>query len=434
MKPRVLLFNLPPSGGDLFPISLGYIAASLVQHGIEPAIAEIDRITPRTGQSIANFCIEFKPSCVGFSVYQDNIRLAVQLSRLVKMIDPNILVVIGGPQATFMPTEALVQMPDVDVICRGEGEQVMPALVKALNKDGGLFKVKGISFKDTTCLRDTSAVPLTKNLDDFPSPYQSGAFDFRDHKTATMLTSRGCRYNCSFCYTPRAFQRTIRAHSSKRVLDDINVCVKHGIERFFFADPSFTFDRKRVETIMHGIIRRGWKIKIWCETRTDLVDGKLLALMSRAGVNRIAYGLESVDPAVLKAINKPLDLRRFEETVKISQSLGMYVEIFTLYGLPEQTVDSCRRTIDFLKRLKISFVGNSAGQQLVLFYGTDIADHPEKFGIRLTGMKKPLYLSAGIDFQTKHMDKRAIALAARGYKSAARFQRAKPKPGECIIV
>jgi anaerobic magnesium-protoporphyrin IX monomethyl ester cyclase len=149
MKPRVLLFNLPPSGGDFFPISLGYIAASLVKQGIEPAVAEIDRITPRTGQSIANFVLEFRPQAVGFSVYQDNTRLAVQLAKLVKMIDPGILVVIGGPQATFMPTEALLQMPDVDVICRGEGELVMPALVKCLIKGGGLSHVKGISFRDT---------------------------------------------------------------------------------------------------------------------------------------------------------------------------------------------------------------------------------------------------------------------------------------------
>ncbi|MFA5362367.1 MAG: radical SAM protein [Candidatus Omnitrophota bacterium] len=434
MKPRVLLFNLPPSGGDLFPISLGYIAASLVKQGIKPAIAEIDRITPRTGQSIADFVLEFKPRVVGFSVYQDNTGLAVQLAKLVKMIDPGILVVIGGPQATFMPAGALLQMQNVDVICRGEGELILPALVKCLIQGGGLSGVNGISFKDNTCLRDTPDAPLIKNLDDLPSAYRSGAFDFKDHKTATMLTSRGCRYTCSFCYTPRAFRRTIRAHSPRRVLDDMRVCVEHGIKRFFFADPSFTYDRKRVEEIMRGIIRWGWKVEIWCETRTDLVDAELLALMARAGVNRIAYGLESVDPAVLKAVNKPLDIRRFEEMVKVSQDLGIYVEIFTLYGLPEQTIDSCCRTIDFLKRLKIPFVGNSAGQQLVLFYGTDITDHPEKFGIRLQGKKKPLYLSAGSDFVTEHMDKRAIALAAKRYKAAGRSQKVKPKKGECIVV
>jgi radical SAM superfamily enzyme YgiQ (UPF0313 family) len=433
MKPRVLLFNLPPSGGDLFPISLGYIAASLVKHRIEPAIAEIDTITPRTGQSIANFCIEFKPCCVGFSVYQDNIRLAVQLAKLIKMIDPAILVVIGGPQATFMPTGALLQMPDVDVICRGEGETVMPALIQAYIKNGDLSGVKGISFRDKTRLCDNPSASLVKSLDVFPSPYQSGAFELSDHKTATMLTSRGCWYNCSFCYTPRAFNRTIRAHSPRRVLDDMRVCVEHDIKRYFFADPSFTYNRKRVEEIMHGIIRRGWKVNIWCETRTDLVDAKLLALMAKAGVNRIAYGLESIDPTVLKAVNKPLDIRRFEEIVKTSQNLGIYVEIFTLYGLPEQTPDSCRRTIDFLKRLNISFVGNSAGQQLVLFYGTDIADCPEKFGITLTGRKKPLYLSAGSDFQTEHMDKRAIALTARRYKAAAKARKTKSRPGECIV-
>jgi len=107
MRPKVILYNLPPSGGDLFPISLGYIAASLKACGVEGVVAEIDAITKRTGQEIVNFVIEYKPLLVGFSVYQANIEIALQLAKLVKTVDPGIVVVFGGPQATFMPKEAL---------------------------------------------------------------------------------------------------------------------------------------------------------------------------------------------------------------------------------------------------------------------------------------------------------------------------------------
>ena len=122
-SPRVLLYTLPPSGGDFFPISLGYIAAALKQEGIDAVVAEVDQISQRTAQDVANFVIEYKPQVVGFSVYQVNIKLALQLARLVKMIDPGIVVVFGGPQAVFMPKEALRQMREVDVIMRGEGER-----------------------------------------------------------------------------------------------------------------------------------------------------------------------------------------------------------------------------------------------------------------------------------------------------------------------
>jgi hypothetical protein len=107
MNTKVLLFNLPPLGGDLFPISLGYIAASLAEHNIDSVIAEIDSLTTLTDKSISRFVIKYKPAVVGLAAYQVNIRLAMQLAKLIKMCDPSIVVVLGGPQATFMPGRAL---------------------------------------------------------------------------------------------------------------------------------------------------------------------------------------------------------------------------------------------------------------------------------------------------------------------------------------
>jgi len=419
MNTKVLFFNLPPLGGDLFPISIGYIVASLATHNIDSAIAEVDSITTLTDKSISSFVLEFKPAVVGFAVYQVNIGLAMKLAKLIKMCDPSIVVVLGGPQATFMPPQALTQMPDVDMIIRGEGEIVMPALIKCLERQGDIKKVKGIAFRLGDEIYETATQPLVRNLDKLPSPYQTGVFRWSDHATATMLTSRGCTYNCSFCYTPRAFNRTIRVHSSRRVLADMDICVKNGIRRFFFADPSFTFDKKLVKAIMRGIIKKHWEIEIWCETRVELVDANLLNLMSRAGVKYLAYGLESVDQEVNKAINKQIDLRQFEETIRLTQSTGIEPEVFTLYGLPKQTRQSCLKTLSFLQGLGVKINGNSAGQQLFLFFGTDIHDNPPKYGIRLLKKRRPLYLSAGVDFQTDWMTKRDITFVARKYKSAS---------------
>ncbi|MFA5373609.1 MAG: radical SAM protein [Candidatus Omnitrophota bacterium] len=418
MNIKVLLFNLPPLGGDLFPISLGYIAASLAKNNIDSVIAEIDSLTTLTDKSISRFVLKYKPDVVGLSVCQVNIHLAMQLAKLIKMCDPSIVVVLGGPQATFMPGEALGQMPNVDVICKGEGEAVMPALIKCLEKQGDITKVKGIVFRAEDKLYETQSQPLARNLDKFPSPYQTQVFRWSDHTGAAMLTSRGCTYNCNFCYTPKAFKRTIRSHSPGRVLADMDICYKNGIRRFFFADPSFTFDKSRVRRIMRGIIRKRWKTEIWCETRPELVDAQLLKLMAQAGVKYIAYGLESVDPKVNKAINKRIDLRQFEATIKATRSAGIEPEVFTLYGLPKQTRESCLRTLGFLQGLGVKIKGNSAGQQLILFFGTDVLDNPAKYGIRLFKKKKPLYFSAGADFETDWMNMRDIAFVAGKYKAA----------------
>jgi radical SAM superfamily enzyme YgiQ (UPF0313 family) len=418
VKAKVLLFNLPPLGGDLFPISLGYVAASLASHNIESVIGEIDEIKPSTAKEITRFIRQFKPRVVGLAVYQVNIGLAVQLAKLVKSCDPSIVVAIGGPQATFMPGEALNEMPEVDVILRGEGETVFPDLVNCLTCQGDISKVKGIAFRTEDGIYETKVAPLVHNLDKFPSPYQLNVFRWSDHSGAAMLTSRGCTYNCAFCYTPAAFNRLIRVHSVKRVLKDMQACIKNGVRRFFFADPSFTFDKKRVRLIMQGIIKKRWKIEIWCETRSDLVDAPLLSLMAKAGVKFIAYGLESVDPKVNKALNKHINLKQFSKIIKLTQLAGIEPEVFTLYGLPKQTRASALKTLSFLQSLRVKISKNSAGQQLFLFFGTDVLNHPQKYGIRIYKKRKPSYLSAGVDFQTDWMTKKDIAFVAKKYEQA----------------
>jgi len=410
---KVALYSLPPAGGDFFPISLGYIAAALQAHGVETAIAEIEAVNKNTANHVIRFIKQFKPTLVGFSVYQANIKLALQLAHLVKTINPETIIVFGGPQITFMPKEALEEMADVDILMRGEGETAWPRLVDAIEHNTDPRDIDGIAFIHDDKAIETKKAKLTDDLDAFPSPYKE-VFDLRAHSTALMLTSRGCTFNCAFCYTPRAFERRIRAHSIKRVIDDMAICVKNKIRRFYFADPAFTFDKKRTTTIMNEIIKRNWKIEIWCETRDDLIDEPLLRLMAKAGVKYIAYGLESADEAVNKVLRKKIDLKNFKRIIQATHDAGITPEVFTLYGLPGQDKASCLKTIQFLKGLKINLIGNSAGQQLNLFFGTDIHDNPKQYGLKIV-KKFPKYLSPGIEYTSSHINKKEIAEIARKY-------------------
>jgi radical SAM superfamily enzyme YgiQ (UPF0313 family) len=181
---------------------------------------------------------------------------------------------------------------------------------------------------------------------------------------------------------------------------------------------------------MQGIIKKRWKVEIWCETRSDLVDAQLIRLMAKAGVKYIAYGLESVDQDVNKALNKPIDLRQFAEIIKMTQSAGIEPEVFTLYGLPKQTRESALRTLRFLRGLGVKISYNSAGQQLFLFFGTDVFNHPRKYGIRLLKKRAPMYLSAGTDFETDWMTKKDIALVAMRYKQQG-GHKGRSCVGEC---
>ena len=416
LKPQVMLVHLPPSGGDLFPISLGYIAASLMRHGIDATLVDLTAKKPKSLKQIIDLIKKSQPQIVGFSSYQCNMYKVLTKAKLIKKINQNIFIILGGPQATFMPKAALFEMPPIDALCRGEGEVVLPSLSECLNNHNEMGSVKNLTFKKNATLIDTKQEEFEKDLDNFPSPYQSGVFNFSDHKFGIILSSRGCPFNCHFCYTPNAFRHTIRYHSPQRILDDLEVCIKNNITSFFFADPSFTFDKKRVVEIMRGIIKRKWKINFWCETRIDLVDKDTLSIMAKAGAKTIAYGLETVDKIVMKAINKEVNLNNLKKVVKLTQGLGIEVEVFTMYGLPKQTYESSCKTLEFVKSLNVKIIGNSSGKQLTLYFGTKIYDRANKFGVHFTKKKRPLFLSPDIEFETEYMDRQEISLIRKRYK------------------
>lgn len=140
----------------------------------------------------------------------------------------------------------------------------MPALINCLEKQGDITKVKGILFRLEDGIYETASGPFVHNLDTFPSPYQTGVFRWSDHTGAAMLTSRGCIYNCNFCYTPRAFNRTIRAHSTHRVLVDMNVCVKNGIRlckkrRPLYCSAEVDFHTDWMTTLDIAFVARKYK-------------------------------------------------------------------------------------------------------------------------------------------------------------------------------
>lgn len=400
---RVLLFHLPPSGRDAFPISLGYIAVSLRAYGVSVRIVDLTTGGPYSPQWIEDLLAWESPELLGFSGYQVNMDAILGLAGLAKAINPRIVTVLGGPQATFMPRDALSQITSIDILCRGEGETITPKIVQALDNDFPLSSVAGIVFRDGDEIVETPPAPLTVHLDRFPSPYRNQVFDFSEHAVASLLTSRGCPYSCRFCYTPKFYGKKVHYHSPGRVIEDLGLCVDNGIHEVVFYDPSFTVDAPRVRAIMQGILDHGWNLSIWCETRTDLVDRQLLSLMARAGVKRIAYGLESIQPHTLEMVNKRLDLRQFAHKIRETQEAGIEVEIYTLFGLPGQTSDGAMKTSEYVKSLGVRLIGNSSGQQLSLFFGTDITARPEDFGIRVHERVRPLYVSPGNEFETDHM-------------------------------
>jgi radical SAM superfamily enzyme YgiQ (UPF0313 family) len=393
----------PLESPDTIPISEATILAHLIHHGFGGEILGDFANSPLKPGAMAEALRRVQPLAIGFTAYQENIEQIRLWARFAKETFPAVKIVLGGPQVTFMPAEALRHMPEVDFLGRGEGEEVMLALAQALTEGPDVAQVPGLSFLQRDEVTETGPAYGAKHLDTYASPYLMDLIDLTGKERAVMLTSRGCSYDCAFCYTPRASRKRVRFYSIERIIDEMKHLKSKGIKAFWFADTNFSVSRRRLDALLEGIIKEVPGISFWCQTRYDLVDRELLSLLRRAGANNVAYGLESANPAILERINKPIDLERLSEVIRLTQEAGIHVELFSMFGLPGETFDQALGTLAFVQKNRVAIDGNSISQQAHLFFGTPMNDNPEAYGIHPFRRTRPSYLSVCRDYETDTM-------------------------------
>lgn len=391
---------------ECIPISLGYVLAALKHRGWNGVILDDVRDRPLTLRNLEKWIRRVDPWVVGFTAYQSTMNRIRFLCRYIKSRHRRIHVVLGGPQAMLMPSPALEELEDADALVRAEGEAVLPVMADALDSGQGLERVAGITCRCIGKIVDTGKGPdPADELDDYPSPYLMNLLNLEGKNTAILMSSRGCRHGCRFCITPSVCRGKIRFHSVERVVEEMALLSRQGIERFWFADPNFTADTERTLELLEKKIRHGISTPFWCQTRSDLVDAAMLQELRKAGADTIAFGLESGSPGVLRNTGKGIELEQLRENISRAQSLGMETELFSIFGLPGETVNDARSTMKLVQSLGIPIQSNSGSQQMQLYFGSAYQKKPERYGIKPTPGHFPLYLSVGEQYETSGMSK-----------------------------
>ncbi len=389
---------------ESIPISLGYILAALKTAGHDGVIVDdlLDRHLALRHLEV--WIRRIKPSVIGFTTYQSTIDRIRFLCRYIKSRHAEIVVVLGGPQALLMPAEGLKALPDVDALVRGEAEIIIPAMARALGEGRSLDQILGITCRSGNRIIDTEAGPKPpEDLDEYPSPYLTGILNLQGKDTAILLSSRGCRHVCRFCITPGICKGRIRYHSVERTLAEMELLAEQGISRFWFADPNFTEHRERTLRLLGEKIKRGITTPFWCQTRADLIDREIIEALKDAGADTLAFGLESGSPGVLAGTRKAIELDQLKEHVLMAHSVGIQTELFSIFGLPDETVDGAIETLRFVQSLDIPIESNSGSQQMQLYFGSVYEKHPDRYGFRPIQEYRPPYLSVGDRFETATM-------------------------------
>jgi len=394
---------------ESIPISLGYIMAFVEKEGSRGIILDdlLDR--PLSFSDLELWIQKTEPGLIGFTAYQSTMERIRFLSRYIKSRHSEITIALGGPQVVGMPSEALDHLPDIDLLVHGEGEIVFSEIIRCIENNASMAEISGLSYRRDGHIERNGGGPLPPDdLDTYPSPYLAGILNLQGKDTAILLSSRGCKHSCLFCMTPSVCNGRIRYHSTDRVVEEMDFLSQRGIQRFWFADPNFTENRNRTIKLLEEKIKRGISTPFWFQTRSDLVDGDLLKYLKEAGADTVAFGLESGSPEVLRRTGKGISLEKVRENIAYAQSIDLQTELFTIFGLPGETVDNARDTINFIKSLNIPVESNSGSQQMQLYFGSSYEKNHSKYGFYPIPKWRPKYLSTGDQYETDKMNLEGI--------------------------
>ena len=305
---------------------------------------------------------DYNPDIVGVScMFTSRAKDALHSCKLVKEIDANIPVVLGGLHPSLFPREML-SSGHVDFIIMGEGEFRLKSLIESLNK-GKQPDFDGIAYFKNGQYIEKSMQTRIQKLDSIPLPARHlvnmekyieigvpyAPFSRRD-RVEQILTSRGCPHRCNFCSTVNYWGRQFRTRSVDNIISEITELVdKYRIEEIQFADDNMTINRKHAMEFFSRL--KEFNLS-WCTPHGLMpatLDKEMIKLMAESGAYQITFAIESGSPRVLKNIihkNVP-PLEHVKELVKIAQDNGIQVHSMFVTGLPGETKEDILMTLDY---------------------------------------------------------------------------------------
>jgi radical SAM superfamily enzyme YgiQ (UPF0313 family) len=317
----------------------------LQQQGIEVKVVIEEISTPdyRT--------LDFQPDLVGISSISSTAPRAYELADFYRR--QGLPVVLGGAHPSFLPLEGLEH---ADYVICGEAEEALPELIHALEKGGNLTEIHNLCYRDGDTIRQNPWRPFLGDLDSLPIPNYNLIHGWKARNrrgVASIATSRGCPFNCTFCSVILMFGRKHRVNSIDRVIEEIR---QNGLQarHIFFCDDNFTADRKRAKELCERIIAEGLKIEWSAQVRVESAkDEELLELMARSGCYMVFVGLESINPATLKAYNKAQTVEGIRDCVVNFHQFGIKVHGMFVFGSEEDHYQVIRDTVKFSRRLDL---------------------------------------------------------------------------------
>jgi anaerobic magnesium-protoporphyrin IX monomethyl ester cyclase len=327
-------------------------------------------------QEVRDVVSGFTPAVVGISAKSSTFASTLRIARIIKEIDRNIIVVVGGPHpsAIFSKTFTSADVKgnrvsrvenDNDIFCRdidiftvGEGEETIVALLNDIERHDCHGHIRGIVYKDGEKLVATLPGRPVENLDALHFPHKYARQVLKDFEIyplsafSNIFAVRGCPYRCLFCGSRNIWGKGVRFRSPQNVVEEMLYLQNVGINDIHFDDDTFGVTGQYLEALCKAIASYCPGIRWSCEIHVGLVNSKNISLMKEAGCTMVQLGIESGNNGILKEVGKGFTVEEALAACRLIKSHGVKLQTFFMAGFPQETETSLSDTAKIIEEIE----------------------------------------------------------------------------------
>ncbi|MDK0625879.1 DUF4080 domain-containing protein [Clostridium perfringens] len=326
-------------------------------------------------ENILEGIIEEKPDVVAFSCYIWNMEFVNRLAELIKLVDPNIEILYGGPEVSYEGKEFLENHPGEYVIV-GEGEKTFREFVLYKLGEGKIEDIKGLNYKrDGKVFENPKRPEMDMNELVFPYTYEEDI----NNKIVYYEASRGCPFKCKYCLS--SVMHGVRFLDVERVKKELKYFMERGLKLVKFVDRTFNCNREYTVELLKYLSEQDTETRFHFEVAADLLTEEQIEILNNAPKGRfqLEVGVQTTNNEVLHNINRYITYENIKEKVlKVASGKNVMQHLDLIAGLPGEDLESFKKSFNDVHAIRPDEIQLGF---LKLLKGSSMREEAEKWGI-----------------------------------------------------